>query len=80
MVGDISSWLKQLGLGEYVSAFAENRIDGEMLRELSADDLKELGVAALGDRKKLLKAIAALVVAETAIDDKPTGPPPEAYE
>jgi hypothetical protein len=57
---DIARWLEQLGLGEHTAAFAENRIDAETLRELTADDLKELGVVALGDRKKLLKAIAEL--------------------
>ena len=60
MPENIARWLEQLGLGEFAAAFAENKIDAETLSELTADDLKELGVAALGDRKKLLKAIAEL--------------------
>jgi class 3 adenylate cyclase len=41
-------------------AFRENQIDGEVLRNLTGDDLKELGVAPVGHRRKLLLAIAAL--------------------
>ena len=57
---DLAGWLNDLGLGQYSQAFAENHIDAEALRTLTADDLKELGVASLGHRKKLLAAIAAL--------------------
>jgi predicted ATPase/class 3 adenylate cyclase len=58
-MGDAAQWLEHLGLGQYVSAFAESDIDEEILRELKDDDLKELGLT-LGHRKKLLKAIAEL--------------------
>ena len=57
---DIAEWLRGLGLGQYVSAFAENAINWDVLPELTADDLKEIGVAAVGDRRRLLAAIAAL--------------------
>jgi hypothetical protein len=57
---DVSRWLAEQGLEQYVEAFAESAIDGEVLRTLSEDDLKELGVQALGHRKRLLEAIAAL--------------------
>ncbi|HEY8595620.1 MAG TPA: adenylate/guanylate cyclase domain-containing protein [Devosiaceae bacterium] len=57
---DIAGWLNGLGLGQYADAFEENDIDAETLPTLEADDLKELGVASLGHRKKLLAAIAAL--------------------
>ena len=53
-------WLRSLGLGQYEAAFRENEIDETVLRSLTAEDLKELGVAALGHRRKLLDAIAAL--------------------
>jgi hypothetical protein len=49
-----------LGLGKYEAAFRENEIDETILPGLTAEDLKELGVAALGHRRKLLDAIAAL--------------------
>ena len=58
-MNDVAQWLEQLGLGQYVSDFAESDIDEEVLGELTDDDLKELGLT-LGHRKKLLKAIAAL--------------------
>ena len=57
---DIVVWLRSLGLGQYEAAFRENEIDETVLPGLTAEDLKELGVAALGHRRKLLDAIAAL--------------------
>jgi class 3 adenylate cyclase len=57
---DIGGWLRSLGLGEYEAVFRENKIDETVLPKLTADDLKELGVRALGDRRKLLDAIAGL--------------------
>src|SRR4051794_12726897 len=57
---DVSSWLLGLGLGQYAAAFEENAVDGETLRELTAEDLKELGVSLVGHRRKLLAAIAML--------------------
>jgi hypothetical protein len=47
---DIAEWLRGLGLGQYVPAFAENAINWDVLPELTADDLKEIGVAAVGKR------------------------------
>jgi hypothetical protein len=41
---DVARWLAEQGLEQYAEAFAENAIDGEVLRTLSGDDLKELGV------------------------------------
>jgi hypothetical protein len=57
---DIVVWLRSLGLGKYEAAFRENEIDETVLPSLTAEDLKELGVTALGHRRKLLDAIAAL--------------------
>src|ERR1700719_4279834 len=57
---DIVIWLRSLGLGKYEAAFVENEIDETVLPDLTAEDLKELGVTALGHRRKLLAAIAAL--------------------
>ena len=57
---DIAAWLRDLGLERYIQAFEANDVDAAVLRTLSADDLKELGVTSLGHRKKLLDAIAAL--------------------
>jgi class 3 adenylate cyclase len=55
----ITQWLKALGMSEYAARFAENRIDFSVVRNLSDQDLKDLGVV-LGDRRKLLRAIREL--------------------
>jgi class 3 adenylate cyclase len=57
---DIGEWLRSLGLERYEAAFRENEISEKILPSLMADDLKELGVNALGHRRILLDAIAAL--------------------
>jgi len=57
---DVADWLRGLGLGQYAPAFAANDIDGEVLAELTADDLTGLGITSIGHRRKLLAAIAAL--------------------
>src|ERR1700733_10985337 len=57
---DVGSWLRHLGLEHYEAAFRENAVSAEVLRHLTADDLKELGVAAVGHRRQLLVAIAEL--------------------
>jgi class 3 adenylate cyclase len=62
---DISRWLAEQGLGHYAEAFAQNGIAGDILCELTDADLKQLGLN-LGDRKRLLKAIAALPAAAPA--------------
>jgi hypothetical protein len=49
----IGEWLRNLGLGEYQAAFRDNAIDERVLRDLTAEDLKEIG-ATVGDRRKLL--------------------------
>jgi class 3 adenylate cyclase len=57
---DVVVWLRSLGLGKYEAAFRENEIDERSLPSLTAEDLKEFGIAALGHRRILLDAIAAL--------------------
>jgi class 3 adenylate cyclase len=57
---DIVVWLRSLGLGKYEAAFRDNEIDETVLPSLTHENLKELGVSALGHRLKLLDAVAAL--------------------
>ena len=57
---NIAAWLKTLGFEQYVSVFDANAIDAEILPRLTSEDLKEIGVAALAHRKRILEAIAAL--------------------
>jgi class 3 adenylate cyclase len=74
---DVAGWLHSLGLGKYARAFADNAVDASVLPRLTADDLKELGVVAVGDRRRLLDAIAALgESAPPAIEPAATPPLP----
>jgi SAM domain (Sterile alpha motif) len=57
---DIVVWLRSLGLERYEAVFRENEINERVLPKLTAEDLKELGVTALGHRRILLDAIAAM--------------------
>jgi class 3 adenylate cyclase len=64
---DVAAWLQGLGLERYVPAFRDNEIDWEVLPKLTSEDLREIGVAAIGHRRKLLGAIAALGAAAPAV-------------
>jgi class 3 adenylate cyclase/tetratricopeptide (TPR) repeat protein len=57
---DIDGWLRGIGLPQYAEMFRANDIDGELLGRLTNDDLKDIGVASFGHRKKLLEAIGEL--------------------
>src|SRR3989440_3903819 len=72
---DLGGWLRSLGLERYEAAFRENEIDDTVLPSLTADDLKDLGVAIVGHRRKLLDAIAALRAA-AGMKASPDGHPP----
>ena len=61
----IADWLERLGLGQYAQRFAENDIDFEVLSDLTDQDLEKIGVASVGHRRKLLRAIANLKDLET---------------
>ena len=60
---NVRVWLHGLGLGRYEQRFQDNRIDFDVLGDLTDGDLEELGVS-LGDRRRLLKAIAQLSAPE----------------
>src|SRR5215472_3569241 len=83
MAIEIADWLRELGLEQYAPAFRDNDIDGDILPELTADDLVGLGVASIGHRRKLLGAIAALREAPAAVGvpvATPVAPPPPVQE
>ncbi|HEY2541246.1 MAG TPA: AAA family ATPase [Stellaceae bacterium] len=82
---DVAAWLRALGLEQYAQLFRDNDIDGEILRGMTAGDLKELGISSFGHRRRLLNAITALGqeppkrdVAQSATSVTPatTSPPP----
>jgi class 3 adenylate cyclase len=55
----IAEWLEKLGMSEYAERFAKNDIDVSVLRHLTDQDLKELGIS-LGHRRKMLAAITEM--------------------
>jgi class 3 adenylate cyclase len=78
---DIALWLRGLGLEQYEPAFRDHGIDAEILPKLTAEDLKDIGVTRVGDRRKLLEAIAALregAVPSPAIEQPSETPVPAA--
>ena len=54
---DVGSWLRNLGLGRYETAFVANAIDSDVIAELTELDLEKMGIP-LGDRKRLMRAIS----------------------
>jgi class 3 adenylate cyclase len=68
---DIDGWLGRIGLAQYAEIFRANDIDIELLGRLTNDDLKDIGVASFGHRKKLLEAIAELGSAPAAAPAPP---------
>ena len=73
MPSDIAAWLAAHDLEKYAPAFEENDLDLDIVGDLDDGDLKDLGVASMGHRKRLLRAIAAL-------SDEPAPPAPAAAE
>ncbi len=71
----IADWLEKLNLGQYAKQFAENDITFGILPELTDQDLKELGIASLGHRRQLLRAIAQLSSGEGAAKALPAESP-----
>ena len=63
---NVADWLENLGMSECAQGFAENRIDFSVLPDLTDQDLKDLGVV-LGDRRKMLRAIAKLDATPEAV-------------
>src|SRR5262249_46809600 len=82
---DIVVWLRSLGLGRYEAAFRDNDIDEAVLPGLTHETLKDVGVASVGHRVKLLDAIAALrndasgktPSVDAATSSSPSSPRPE---
>jgi hypothetical protein len=60
-VGDVSTWLETISLGQYKDAFADAAIDGGFLSELTDDDLRNtLGIEHALHRKKILSSVLKL--------------------
>ncbi len=78
---DVGACLRSLGLGQYEDVFRDNGVDAAVLPKLTADDLKELGVAGVGYRRKIISAIeelnaSSVVSTDTAKPDSTPSPVP----
>lgn len=67
----LTAWLETLGLAQYAPAFAAHAVGMDIVGDLTDADLQSIGITLLGDRKRLLKAIAELRAAPAA---DPPGP------
>jgi SAM domain (Sterile alpha motif) len=72
---NVRVWLRGLGLGRYEEKFRENKIDFDVLADLTDGDLRELGVP-LGDRRRLLRAIAEFGAQQPRTAQARPRPPP----
>jgi class 3 adenylate cyclase len=74
----IADWLEKLGMSEYAARFAENEIDVSVLRHLTDQDLRELGIS-LGHRRKMLAAIIEITgtASAAAVPAPATEPKPQ---
>ena len=72
-VRTVAEWLASIGLSEYAQRFADNAIDLSVIRDLTEQDLKDLGVL-LGHRRKILRAIAELNGVAPAATETATEP------
>jgi class 3 adenylate cyclase len=66
---DVTKWLRSLGLEHYAPAFHDHAIDRRVLPQLTAEDLRDLGVSMVGHRRLLLNAIADLRTGPAAAPD-----------
>jgi class 3 adenylate cyclase/predicted ATPase len=67
----IADWLRGLGLAQYEAAFREHDIAPDLLPNLTVKDLRDLGVASVGHRRRLLEAIRTLKAEpESAVGDR----------
>ena len=76
----VEAWLSGLGLGQYAPAFSKNGVDLSLLPELTNEDLKDLGVDRLADRKTILKAISRTSESEDEPAAEPSEVPPTSGE
>jgi len=72
-VDKVIEWLTSTGFGHISKNFEEHRITGDVLLDLDSGDLDEVGVRAVGDKKRLLRAIAQL---RTPVLQSPCASPP----
>ena len=70
---DVAEWLNSLDMGQYIGAFAAEGIDLSVVGALSDQGLKDIGVALIGHRRKIMAATAAALGASAPAS--PLSPP-----
>ncbi|GFP82427.1 hypothetical protein PHJA_000385700 [Phtheirospermum japonicum] len=56
----VGAWLGRLELERYASLFHAHEVDEAVLPFLTIDDLKDMGISAVGTRRKMLRSIEKL--------------------
>ena len=74
-MSDLRDWLRGQNLEQYADTFEANDIDFDILPDLDDHDLEQLGLS-LGNRRRLLKAIAARNTAAAPISAQDKAPSP----
>ncbi|CAL4899456.1 unnamed protein product [Urochloa decumbens] len=59
-VSDVAGWLWRMGMGRYAAAFEAHEVDAAVLPCLTMEDLRDMGIGAVGARRKLFCAIQRL--------------------
>ncbi|CAN6338295.1 unnamed protein product [Urochloa humidicola] len=59
-VADVAGWLWRMGMGRYAAAFQAHEVDAAVLPCLTMEDLRDMGIGAVGARRKLFCAIQRL--------------------
>ena len=70
-MSDLRDWLRTNNLEQYADAFEANDIDLDILPDLDDHDLDQLGLS-LGNRRRLLKAMAAREAPVSALEKAPS--------
>ena len=64
---DVGGWLRSLGLGQYEANFRDNKIDADVLAQLTADDLKDIGDEPVEQRGLPIEVASAILVAQGCV-------------
>jgi len=57
---EVGAWLQRISLGKFAERFVTQNVGGDVLFDITARDLTDMGVTTVGDRRRLLKALEAL--------------------
>ncbi|KAK2866684.1 hypothetical protein Q7C36_002740 [Tachysurus vachellii] len=71
---DIGEWLNTIGLAQYQKRLAENGYDAiHIVRDITWEDLQEIGINKLGHQKKLMLAVKKLCDVHKALRNQAEG-------